>query len=57
MAVYVTEAEVAEVLGPADARVAVASSLERLARGAVENPTRVRTALPGGVFAVMPCVD
>lgn len=57
MPVYVTEAEVAELLGPADARVAVAASLERMARGAVENPTRVRAELPGGVFAVMPCVD
>ena len=57
MPVYVTEAEVAELLTPADARVAVAASLERMARGAVENPTRVRAELPGGVFAVMPCVD
>lgn len=57
MPVYVTEAEVAELLAPADARGAVASSLERMARGVVENPTRVRAALPGGVFAVMPCVD
>jgi ornithine cyclodeaminase/alanine dehydrogenase-like protein (mu-crystallin family) len=54
---YVTESEVAEVLGPADARAAVHASFERLARGAVENPVRVRTELPGGVFAVMPCVD
>ena len=54
---YVTEAEVAELLCPADARAAVAASLERMARGAVENPTRVRAELPGGVFAVMPCVD
>lgn len=57
MPVYVTEAEVAELLAPAAARGAVASSLERMARGVVENPTRVRAALPGGVFAVMPCVD
>jgi alanine dehydrogenase len=54
---YVTEAEVAEVLVPADARVAVHASFERLARGVVDNPARVRAALPGGVFAVMPCVD
>jgi alanine dehydrogenase len=54
---YVTEAEVADLLGPAEARTAVLASLERMARGAVDNPARVRAALPGGVFAVMPCVD
>jgi ornithine cyclodeaminase/alanine dehydrogenase len=54
---YVTEAEVAEVLAPPDARVAVHASFERLARGVVDNPARVRAELPGGVFAVMPCVD
>jgi alanine dehydrogenase len=54
---YVTEAQVAEVLTPADALVAVESSFGRLARGAVDNPPRVRTELPGGVLAVMPCVD
>jgi ornithine cyclodeaminase/alanine dehydrogenase-like protein (mu-crystallin family) len=54
---YVTEAEVAELLAPADARVAVHASLGRLARGVVDNPSRVRAELPGGVFAVMPCVD
>jgi alanine dehydrogenase len=57
MPLYVTEAEVAEVLAPADARVAVHASFERLARGVVDNPARVRAELPGGVFAVMPCVD
>ena len=57
MSLYVTEAEVAELLTPADARVAVHASFERLARGAVDNPPRIRAELPGGVFAVMPCVD
>lgn len=57
MPVYVTEAEVAELLDPADARVAVHASFERLARGVVDNPARMRADLPGGVFAVMPCVD
>ncbi len=57
MPVYVTEAEVAALLAPADARSAVHASFERLARGAVDNPPRVRAELPGGVFAVMPCVD
>jgi ornithine cyclodeaminase/alanine dehydrogenase-like protein (mu-crystallin family) len=57
MPLYVTEAQVGDVLTPADARAAVHASFERLARGAVENPSRVRAELPGGVFAVMPCVD
>jgi len=35
----------------------VHASFQRLARGAVDNPPRARAALPGGVFAVMPCVD
>jgi alanine dehydrogenase len=54
---YVTEREVDQLLSPAAARVAVEASLGRIARGAVDNPTRVRAQLPGGVFAVMPCVD
>lgn len=57
MPLYVTEAQVADLLTPADARTAVHASLERLARGVVDNPPRVRAELPGGVFAVMPCVD
>ncbi len=57
MSLYVTEAEVAELLTPADARAAVHASFERLARGVVDNPARVRAELPGGIFAVMPCVD
>ncbi len=54
---YVTEAQVAELLTPAEALTAVEASLGRLARGAVDNPPRIRTDLPGGVLAVMPCVD
>jgi ornithine cyclodeaminase/alanine dehydrogenase len=57
MPVYVTEDQVAELLTPAEARAAVHASFERLARGAVDNPPRVRAELPDGVFAVMPCVD
>ena len=45
------------MLTPADARAAVQASFERLARGVVDNPSRVRAELPGGIFAVMPCVD
>jgi alanine dehydrogenase len=54
---YVTEAQVAELLTPAEAFAAVEDSFRRLARGAVDNPPRVRAELPDGVFAVMPCVD
>jgi alanine dehydrogenase len=54
---YLTEAEVAELLTPAEAFAAVEASFGRLARGRVDNPPRVRAALPGGDFAVMPCVD
>jgi alanine dehydrogenase len=54
---YVTEERVAELLTPSAARVAVEGSLERMARGLVDNPARIRAKLPGGVFAVMPCVD
>ncbi|HVC88331.1 MAG TPA: ornithine cyclodeaminase family protein [Gaiellaceae bacterium] len=57
MPLYVTEAQVAELLTPADAIAAVAASFGRLARGVVVNPARVRAELPDGVFAVMPCVD
>lgn len=57
MALYLTEAEVAELLTPAEALAAVDASFGRIARGAVENPARVRAPLPDGVFAVMPCVD
>jgi len=57
VSLYVTEAQVAELLTPADARAAVHASFERLARGVVDNPSRVRAELPGGIFAVMPCVD
>ena len=57
MPLYLTEHDVAELLTPTEARAAVAASFERIARGAVDNPPRVRTEVPGGVFAVMPCVD
>ena len=57
MPVYITEDEVAELLTPAAARAAVDGALERIARGVVDNPPRVRAQVPGGVFAVMPCVD
>jgi ornithine cyclodeaminase/alanine dehydrogenase-like protein (mu-crystallin family) len=57
MPMYLTEAEVAELLGPADALEAVESCFRRLAAGAVENVPRRRLRLEGGVFAVMSAVD
>jgi ornithine cyclodeaminase/alanine dehydrogenase-like protein (mu-crystallin family) len=54
---YLTEAEVVELLTPAEARRAVEASVLRLARGEVDNPPRTRLELPDGFFAAMPCVD
>jgi alanine dehydrogenase len=54
---YLTEAEVAELLTPADALEAVEGCFRRLAAGAVENVPRRRLGLEGGVFAVMSAVD
>jgi alanine dehydrogenase len=57
MPLYLTDAEVAELLTPGDAFTAVEGSLARLARGEVDNRTRLSLDLPDGKFAVMPCVD
>jgi len=57
MPVYVTEQQVSELLTPADAAAAVEACFDRLARGVIDNPARVRADVPGGLFAVMPCVD
>jgi alanine dehydrogenase len=54
---YLTEAEVVELLTPTEVRPVVEASLQRLAAGAVDNPPRVRLELPDGFFAAMPCVD
>jgi len=54
---FLSEAEVAQLLTPADALDAVEESFRRIARGAVENPPRSRVLLEDGVFAVMPCAD
>jgi ornithine cyclodeaminase/alanine dehydrogenase-like protein (mu-crystallin family) len=54
---YVSEAEVAAALTPADALEAVEQSFVRLARGEIDGPPRQRFALPDGQFAVMACVD
>jgi len=54
---YLTEADVAELLTTADALAAVEGSFERLARGVVDNRPRERLPLDDGMFAVMACVD
>ncbi len=54
---YLREADVQELLTPADAVEAVEQSLRRLARGVVENRPRERLQLDDGQFAVMACVD
>lgn len=57
MPLYLTEADVAKLLTPADAIDAVERCFERLARGEVENRPRVRQKADGGAFAVMSAVD
>jgi alanine dehydrogenase len=54
---YLTEADVAKLVTPADAIDAVEGCFERLARGEVESRPRVRQKADGGAFAVMPAVD
>src|SRR5438876_7453156 len=57
MALYLREADVAELLTTTDAIAAVEESFRRLARGVVDNRPRERLRLEDGVFAVMSCVD
>jgi alanine dehydrogenase len=57
MPLYLTEAEVADLLGPADALEAVEASFRRLAAGEVENVPRQRTRFEEGFLAVMWAVD
>jgi alanine dehydrogenase len=54
---YLTEAEVAELLSTADALEAVEGCFRRLAAGEVENVPRQRTRFEGGFLAVMWAVD
>jgi ornithine cyclodeaminase/alanine dehydrogenase-like protein (mu-crystallin family) len=54
---YLTEAEIEQLLTPADALQAVEACFERLARGAIENRPRTRLRAGEGVFAVMSAVD
>jgi alanine dehydrogenase len=54
---HLTEAEVAELLSPAEALEAVEACFRRLAAGEVENVPRQRTRLDEGQLAVMWAVD
>jgi ornithine cyclodeaminase/alanine dehydrogenase len=54
---YLTEAEVADLLTPADALEAVEGSFRRLAAGEIENVPRQRTRFEDGFLAVMWAVD
>jgi alanine dehydrogenase len=54
---YLTEDDVGNLLGPADALEAVEGSFRRLAAGEVDNRPRIRQRLEGGAFAVMSAVD
>ncbi len=57
MPLYLTETEVAELLGPADAVVAVEACFRRLAAGEAENVPRQRARFEDGFLAVMWAVD
>ena len=57
MPLYLTEADVAALLGPEDALAAIEACFHRLAGGAIENEPRKRMGLDGGVFALMGAVD
>jgi alanine dehydrogenase len=57
MALYLTEAEIAELLSPADAVAAVEECFLRMARAAVEVRPRTRMRVEDGVFAVMAATD
>jgi ornithine cyclodeaminase/alanine dehydrogenase len=54
---YLTEADVEALLGPADAVDAIEHCFERMARGAVENRPRYRLGLEHGKLAVMAAAD
>jgi alanine dehydrogenase len=54
---YLTEAEIGELLTPADALEAVEGSFRRIAAREVDNKPRHRHRLEGGAFAVMSAVD
>jgi alanine dehydrogenase len=55
--IYLSEADVDGLLGPADAVAAVEGSFRRLAAGVVDNRPRYRQRLENGQLAVMSAVD
>jgi ornithine cyclodeaminase/alanine dehydrogenase-like protein (mu-crystallin family) len=57
MPLYLSEAEVAELLSPADAVDAIEACFARMARGEVQNRPRYRLDLEGGKRAVMAASD
>ncbi len=57
MPLYLKEAEVEQLITPADAIAAVEASFDRLARGQVDNRPRYRQRADGGALAVMSAVD
>jgi ornithine cyclodeaminase/alanine dehydrogenase len=57
VSLYLTEAEVGELLTPEDALEAVEGSFRRLAAGEIENVPRQRTRFDDGFLAVMWAVD
>lgn len=57
MPLYVTEADVSELLSPADAVEAVEACFRRMAAGSVENRPRYRLGLEEGALAVMAAAD
>ena len=57
MPLYLTEADLGDLLSPADAIQAVEGSFRRLAADEVDNHPRHRQQFDGGVLAVMSAVD
>ncbi len=57
MTLYLSEADVEQLLSPEDAVAAIEACFERMARGAVENRPRYRLDLDGGKLAVMAASD
>jgi alanine dehydrogenase len=57
MPLYLNEAEIGELLTPADALEAVEGAFRRMAAGEVDNRPRYRHQFEGGAFAVMSAVD
>src|SRR6266545_2299183 len=57
MPLFLSEADVAELLSPGEAVEAIEACFRRLAAGGVENRPRYRLGLTGGALAVMAAAD